>query len=93
MAVMIFSSIVGIGASFLSVFLVAMLRETRRVRTGLWARLRQAFGDGNSQRHGRTSDLFELAVLPPNTVDNLVVLRSRTETGSDTSRRVTGGSL
>ena len=93
MAVMIFSSIVGIGASFMSVFLVAMLRETRRVRTGLWGRLRQAFGDGSSQRQGRNSDLFELSVLPSKAVGHLVVMASRTETGSDTSRRVAGGGL
>jgi hypothetical protein len=88
---MIFSGLAGIGASLMSVFLVALFHETRRVRIGLWACLRRAFA--GSQRQSRTSGLFELAVLPPKTVGNLVVMRSRMEVGSDASRRVSGMSL
>lgn len=93
MAVIIFSSVAGIGASFMSVYLWALLRETRRVKTGLWARLRLAFGGGNNQRQEQTFGLVELAVLPPKAVDNLVVMRSRIETGSHAGRRLAGGSL
>ena len=89
MGVMILSSLAGIGASLMGYFLVALFRETRRVKAGMRARLSQGFGGGKNQNQNST--LFELATLPLGGSHNVIVMKPGIQTASDTNRRLAGG--
>ena len=84
---MAFSGITCLAVVFMSVFLVAMFHEARKVKIGLLARILQALGIGKKQE--RNTNLLELACGLSDEYDNLVIMTPRKDI--DLSRRLAGG--
>jgi len=78
---MVFSGIACLAITFMSIFLVALFRETRRVKIGLLARIWKFFGIGNSHGYNGSPNLMELATLQTDDLDSLVVMVPRARTG------------
>jgi len=85
MQMAVFSGIAGLGIAFMGLFLVALFRETQRVKIGLLARVLQALG----KKHEPNAELLETARGLPDDLDNLVVMTPRK--GNDSGRRLAGG--
>lgn len=84
---MVFSGIACLAVAFMSVFLVAMFHEARRMKISLLGRISQALGIGKKQE--RNANLLELACALSDEYDNLVIMTPRKDI--DSSRRLAGG--